>query len=100
MQTVTEDPQSQSPRPPELDGEIVTPVYNEERALATTVHQLHDFLSRQLPLSWQITIADNASTDLTPDIAEALTDRLDRVHMLRLEEKGRGRALRAAWSAS
>ncbi len=100
MQTVTEDPLTRWPRPAALDVEIVIPVYNEERVLAATVYRLHDFLSRQLPFSWQITIADNASTDLTPEVAEALTDRLDRVHMLRLEAKGRGRALRAAWSAS
>jgi putative flippase GtrA len=100
MQTVTEDPLTPSPRPALLDVEIVIPVYNEERALATTVYRLHDFLSRHLPFSWQITIADNASTDCTPEIAEALADRLDRVHALRLEQKGRGRALRAAWSAS
>ena len=100
MQTVTEDPLTPWPRPAALDVEIVIPVYNEERVLAATVYRLHDFLARQLPFSWQITIADNASTDLTPEIAEALTDSLDRVHMLRLESKGRGRALRAAWSAS
>ncbi len=82
------------------DVEIVIPVFNEERELAASVYRLHDFLSRNLPFSWQITIADNASTDLTAEIAEALTHRLDRVHMLRLEQKGRGRALRAAWSAS
>jgi hypothetical protein len=82
------------------DVEIVIPVYNEERVLATTVYRLHDFLSRQLRFSWQITIADNASTDCTPEIAEALSDALDGVAVLRLEQKGRGRALRAAWSAS
>jgi putative flippase GtrA len=83
-----------------LDVEIVIPVYNEERALARAVYRLHDFLSRELPFTWQITIADNASTDCTPEIAEALAAKLDRVHVLRLEQKGRGRALRAAWSAS
>jgi putative flippase GtrA len=83
-----------------LDVEIVIPVYNEERALAATVYRLHGFLSRQLPFSWQITIADNASTDCTPRIAEALAGSLDGVEVLRLEQKGRGRALRAAWSAS
>ncbi|MBV9607182.1 MAG: glycosyltransferase [Solirubrobacterales bacterium] len=100
MQTVTDDPPRPAPRPSVLDVEIVIPVYNEERTLAAAVYRLHDFLSRHLPLAWQITIADNASTDLTPEIAQALTDSLDRVHMLRLERKGRGRALRAAWSAS
>ena len=100
MQTVTGDPPRRAPRPAVLDVEIVIPVYNEERALAATIHRLHHFLSRQLPFSWQITIADNASTDCTPEIAEALAAALDGVEVLRLEQKGRGRALRAAWSAS
>jgi putative flippase GtrA len=86
--------------PGELDVEIVIPVYNEERALAASVHRLHHFLDRRLPFSWRITIADNASTDLTPEIARVLATELDRVRVLRLEQKGRGRALRAAWSAS
>ena len=85
---------------PMLDVEIVIPVYNEERVLAATVYRLHAFLSRQLRFSWRITIADNASTDCTPEIAEALARSLDGVAVLRLEQKGRGRALRAAWSAS
>ena len=83
-----------------FDVEIVIPVYNEERTLAATIRCLHEFLSSQLPFSWQITIADNASTDRTPGIARALTRELDHVSALRLEQKGRGRALRAAWSAS
>jgi putative flippase GtrA len=100
MQFVTEDPLTRWPRPAVLDVEVVIPVYNEERVLAATVYRLHDFLSRQLPFSWQITIADNASTDCTPEIAEALAGALDGVEVLRLHQKGRGRALRAAWSAS
>jgi glycosyltransferase involved in cell wall biosynthesis len=84
----------------ELDVEIVVPVYNEEGALARSIHRLHHFLDTEVPFSWRITIADNASTDLTPDIADALASELDHVRVLRLEQKGRGRALRAAWSAS
>jgi glycosyltransferase involved in cell wall biosynthesis len=83
-----------------LDVEIVLPVYNEERALAGSVHRLHDFLSDHLPFSWQITIADNASTDRTPQIGAALVAEMGGVEMVRLEQKGRGRALRTAWSAS
>ncbi|HUA70287.1 MAG TPA: glycosyltransferase [Solirubrobacteraceae bacterium] len=108
MHTVTADPASAGVRgwdvhlapPGELDVEIVVPVYNEERALAASIHRLDHFLDSRLPFSWQITIADNASTDITPEIARALAAELDRVRVLRLEEKGRGRALRAAWSAS
>ena len=90
----------QAAPPSGLDVEIVIPVYNEERALAASIHRLHRFLESRLPFSWQITIADNASTDITPEIARALAAELDRVCVLRLDDKGRGRALRAAWSAS
>ena len=108
MQTVTADPASAGVRgwgihvapPRELDVEIVIPVYNEERALAGSIHRLHHFLDSRLPFSWQITIVDNASTDITPEIARTLAAELDRVRVLRLERKGRGRALRAGWSAS
>ncbi len=80
--------------------EIVVPVHNEEAALAASVRRLHDHLDAGLPFDWQITIADNASTDATPRVAAALADDLPGVRVLRLEEKGRGRALRAAWLAS
>jgi len=108
METVTAEPGpagvgawgAHPPSSRELDVEIVVPVYNEERALARSIHRLHRFLDTEVPFSWRITIADNASTDLTPDIAHALASELDRVRVLRLEAKGRGRALRAAWSAS
>jgi putative flippase GtrA len=92
---------SAHPAPPrELDVEIVVPVYNEEQALAASIQRLHRFLDTRMPYSWQITIADNASTDITPEIARALADDLDRVRVLRVAQKGRGRALRAAWSGS
>lgn len=80
--------------------DIALPVYNEERALAGSVYRLHEFLQRPLPFGWQITIVDNASTDGTPELARALAEELEGVGMLRLEAKGRGRALRTAWSAS
>jgi len=83
-----------------IDVEIVIPVYNEEAQLATSVRTLRDFLQGHSPYSYQITIADNASTDGTPAIARALAAQYPDVGVLRLEQKGRGRALRAAWSAS
>lgn len=82
------------------DIEIVVPVYNEERALADSIAALHTFLADELPWSWQITIVDNASTDGTAALGSALAEELDGVCYLRLPQKGRGRALRAAWTAS
>ena len=81
------------------DVEIVVPVYNEEVALEPSIRQLHAHLT-DFPYSWRITIADNASIDATWTNAMRLADELTNVATLHLEQKGRGRALRAAWLAS
>jgi putative flippase GtrA len=83
-----------------VDVEIVVPVYNEQEALAASVHRLHRYLTEKFPLSWTITVADNASSDNTWGIACELAKELDRVRALHLEQKGRGRALRQAWLQS
>jgi putative flippase GtrA len=80
--------------------DIVVPVYNEEADLGPSVRRLHAHLARHLPYPARITIADNASTDATPAVAATLAAELPGVTVLRLAEKGRGRALRAAWTAS
>jgi putative flippase GtrA len=80
--------------------EIVVPVYNEAAGLEGSIRRLHAFLSEAFPFAWKIVIADNASTDETPQLARRLAAQLPEVSVLRLREKGRGRALRAAWSAS
>jgi putative flippase GtrA len=80
--------------------DIVVPVYNEEVDLERSVRRLHEHLSGQFPYPFRVTIADNASTDATPQIATRLAAELPDVTALRLAEKGRGRALREAWSAS
>jgi glycosyltransferase involved in cell wall biosynthesis len=85
---------------PQPDLEIVIPVYNERIALEASVRFLYGFLSSTFPFSWQITIVDNASTDETLQIARRLMYELPEVQAMHLPEKGRGRALRAAWSDS
>ena len=83
---------------PVLD--VVVPVYNEEGDLEPSVRRLHAYLSAEFPYPFRITIADNASVDATPAIATRLAAQLAEVESLRMPEKGRGRALRAAWTAS
>ncbi|MBK5232261.1 MAG: bifunctional glycosyltransferase family 2/GtrA family protein [Thermoleophilia bacterium] len=90
--------ETDAPTPPAV--EIVIPVYNEALVLADSIRELDGYLNQEFPLSYSITIADNASRDDTPLISRALADDLESVKYLRLEEKGRGRALRAAWTAS
>jgi putative flippase GtrA len=80
--------------------EFVVPVYNEERDLAPSVARLHAYLSENLPFTFRLTIADNASVDQTWAIAQWLTRTLPGVRAVHLDEKGRGRALHAVWQAS
>ncbi len=80
--------------------EVVVPVYNEEAALEGCVRRLHAHLGQELPYSFRITIANNASTDRTAQIADRLSRELDHVGALHLTAKGRGRALRQAWARS
>ncbi|WP_081222010.1 bifunctional glycosyltransferase family 2/GtrA family protein [Streptomyces sp. M41(2017)] len=83
---------------PVLD--VVVPVFNEETDLEPGVRRLHAHLRETFPYPFRITVADNASTDATPLIAARLAAELPEARWIRLEEKGRGRALRTAWSAS
>ncbi|QNJ91977.1 bifunctional glycosyltransferase family 2/GtrA family protein [Mycolicibacterium fluoranthenivorans] len=80
--------------------DVVVPVYNEQAALANSVRRLHRHLQENFPYPVRITIADNASIDDTPRIAAELAAELDEVRVVRLEQKGRGRALHQVWSQS
>jgi glycosyltransferase involved in cell wall biosynthesis len=80
--------------------EVVVPVYNEQDALPKSIPALCAYLETYFPYRWSVVIADNASTDKTLAVAEGLAAGDPHVRVLHLEEKGRGRALKAAWSTS
>jgi glycosyltransferase involved in cell wall biosynthesis len=82
------------------DLEVVVPVYNEEQVVEASVRGIHAYLKNCLPYSTTITVVDNASTDRTFDVAHWLAYELEDVTVMRLRDKGRGRALRAAWTGS
>jgi putative flippase GtrA len=77
--------------------DVVVPVYNEQQTLARSIRVLHAYLTDQFDEPWRITIANNASTDNTAAIADALTTELPGVNAVHLVEKGRGRALKRVW---
>jgi putative flippase GtrA len=83
---------------PSID--VVVPVYNEVESLGSSIACLHDYLLERFPFSFRITIADNGSTDGTWELAQELERELAGVRALRLDEKGRGRALHGVWSES
>jgi putative flippase GtrA len=82
------------------DVEIVVPVYNEAGQLASSITALRTYLDTSFPFVATVTIADNASTDRTWSIATDLVRTLPGVQAIHLDRKGRGRALKAAWSRS
>ena len=81
--------------------EFILPVLNEEEILAASVSAIYHFLDAHFKdYSWQITIADNGSTDKTADISEILSTKYDRVEYVKIPQKGRGRALKQCWTSS
>ena len=84
-----------------ISVEITVPVYNEEKELEKNIAKLYDFCSKELKnYDWNITIADNASSDNTSLIAAAIAKKKHGVFHFRLEQKGRGRAVKRAWVES
>jgi len=85
--------------PTQADVLIALPVYNAEFDLRTHASELLDFLkSSELGWSWRVVIADNASTDSTEEIGRQLAEKYEEIIYLRIPRKGRGYALRTAWS--
>jgi glycosyltransferase involved in cell wall biosynthesis len=81
--------------------EIVIPVKNEQSELTDHVTRLVDYLRTGAPCAWQVTIADNGSTDGTWSLAQALAEaNPGLVRAVHLDLPGRGRALHKVWSAS
>src|SRR4051794_37228259 len=90
--------ESAGPRPPVLD--VVVPVHNEETDLEPCLRRLHAYLRDRLPYPFRITVAENASTDATLEVARRMAAELPGIEVLALPEPGRGRALRTAWLRS
>jgi glycosyltransferase involved in cell wall biosynthesis len=81
--------------------DAVIPVYNEEQDLERSVTKLRQFLLDHVDHDWRIVVADNASRDRTLEIAQELAQRYPgQVTYVHLDQKGRGRALRRAWTES
>ena len=65
-----------------------------------SITTLCNYLETHLPYRWSVLIADSASTDRTLSVAQELAVTHNRISILHLDQKGRGRALKTAWLAS
>ena len=80
--------------------DVVIPVLNEAHVLADSVATVRKFLHEHLPYRSQVLIVDNGSTDGTDRVGLDLERQYPDVQYLQLVQRGRGRALRHAWSHS
>mgnify|MGYP002859446995 FL=1 len=81
--------------------QLVLPVYNEQQILPESVSKLRGWCLDHPEYDWQITIANNASTDDTLAVARKLAltyEDLVTVHDIGV--KGRGIALKTVWLTS
>jgi glycosyltransferase involved in cell wall biosynthesis len=83
-----------------VDVEIVVPVHNEAAHLTERITELRRFLDHSFPFRALVTVVDNASADGTFDVATELASTMPGVVAMHLPGKGRGLALRSAWSTS
>jgi glycosyltransferase involved in cell wall biosynthesis len=81
-------------------ADIVIPVLNEAHVLEKSVQTVRAFLRENLPYEWRVLIVDNGSTDGTDEVGRRLAAELGDVRYLHLNQRGRGRALRYAWTQS
>lgn len=86
--------------PPALRVDVVIPVLNEAHVLEASVATLQQFLASAPAAFWRIVIVDNGSTDGTDQVARRLAGSHASVRFLQLPQRGRGRALRQAWTQS
>lgn len=80
--------------------DVVIPVLNEAHVLAKSVGTVRAFLQQSMPCQWRVVVVDNGSTDGTDKVARELVAQHGDVVFLQLTQRGRGRALRYAWTQS
>ena len=79
---------------------LVIPCLNEVKQLEQTVRTVRDFLGKNFPYRWEVFVADNGSSDGTAELAERLSKEFNDVGYFTIPKRGRGRALRKAWTES
>jgi glycosyltransferase involved in cell wall biosynthesis len=77
---------------------LVIPCLNEVKQLEWSVETCREFLARSFPYRWEVFVADNGSSDGTAEVAKRLSEQHADVGYFTIPERGRGRALRKAWT--
>ena len=78
--------------------DLIIPVYNEAHVLEGSLRRLLRHVADYNDCNWRIVVVNNGSTDDTAEVASRLAAELSSVELIDIQRKGRGRALRTAWS--
>jgi len=91
------EPNPQPPAEAEL-VDLVIPVYNEAHVLEASLRRLAQAMGDCRDFRWRIVVVDNGSTDRTAAVGRRMAQQHEFVKFMRIEQIGRGRALRKAWT--
>jgi glycosyltransferase involved in cell wall biosynthesis len=80
--------------------DVVIPCYNEATVLRASIERTVALFDDNPRFDWRVVIADNGSNDGTGPLAEQLAGEYPEVRALLLTIKGRGLALKEAWTKS
>ena len=82
-----------------MDIEITIPVYNEEELLEKNIKILFSFL-KDFNFRYNVTIAENGSTDRTLEIAKKLSKKYKHLKTIHIKKPGKGNAIKQSWKKS
>ncbi|TSD04188.1 MAG: hypothetical protein Greene071436_168 [Parcubacteria group bacterium Greene0714_36] len=78
----------------------IIPAYNEEQRIEKSIREVHAYLQgRQFPGGYEIVVCDSASRDRTVDIVHTLEKEIPHLRLIRVENRGKGWAVREAMRA-
>lgn len=80
---------------------IVIPFYNEEESIEEVCREVRETLAAKAGSSWELIMADDGSTDRTPQIMDGLSRRYENIRALHLSpNSGQSAALEAGFQAA
>lgn len=76
-----------------LELSLIIPMYNEEKRIHGTLNQVLAWLTEQ-PLSWEMILVDDGSSDSTVDIVEQVAGTYQQIHLIRNPHSGKAYTIR------
>ena len=78
---------------------LILPAHNEAKRLPQSLKQVQKFVNQQT-YDCEVLVVENASTDETAGIVEDFQNEFPQLKMIRLEQGGKGNAIRAGMLAA